>query len=110
MGADVFDVDRTADECRQRRIAGLFSWNEQPLVGQVGDAWSEFEAEQMHEAEHMIREARSLPYFGLTWPAASAHPPALNRCPSDDDVVPSPQFPAKGCRNCALTRSASAAE
>ena len=57
MGATVFDVDHTADERRQHRIIGLFPWNEQPLVGQVADARSEFELKQMHETEHMIGEA-----------------------------------------------------
>ena len=52
----------------------------------------------------------SAPYFGLTWPVLSALLPALKRWPSDDEVVPSPQFSAKGCRNCALTSSASASE
>jgi len=33
------------------------------------------------------------------WPVLSALPPALNRWPSDDDVVPSPQFSANGCRS-----------
>ena len=56
------------------------------------------------------QHARSLPYFGLTLPPASARPPALKRWPSDEDVVPSPQWPANGCRNWALTSSASAAE
>ncbi len=50
-----------------------------------------------------------LPYFGLMWPVLSALLPVRKFWPSDDDVVPSPQCSAKGCRNCALTSSASAA-
>ena len=49
-------------------------------------------------------------YLGLMWPVLSALPPARKRCPSEDDVVPSPQCSAKGCRDWALTSSARAAE
>ena len=49
------------------------------------------------------------PVFGFTCPVVSARPPARNRCPSDDDVVPSPQFAANGCPCCALTSSVRAA-
>lgn len=36
--------------------------------------------------------------FGIDMTGALALPPVLNRCPSEDDVVPSPQFSAKGWR------------
>jgi hypothetical protein len=49
-----------------------------------------------------------LPYFGLMCPVLSALLPVLKFWPSDEGVVPSPQFAAKGCRNCALTSSARA--
>ena len=55
------------------------------------------------------RPPRLLPYFGLMWPVLSALLPVRKFWPSDDEVVPSPQCSAKGWRNCALTRSASAA-
>lgn len=43
-------------------------------------------------------------------PVLSALPPARNRCPSDDDVVPSPQCSASGSRNWVFTSWASASE
>jgi hypothetical protein len=60
MGAEVFKVDRAADERRQRGIIGLFSRDEQTLVGQIADARREFKPEQMHQGKHMIREARRI--------------------------------------------------
>ena len=37
--------------------------------------------------------------IGIDVAGALGFAPALNRCPSDEDVVPSPQFSAKGRRN-----------
>src|SRR5260363_224181 len=52
----------------------------------------------------------SLPYLGWILPPRSACPPARKRWKSEEAVDPSPQSPAKGCRNCAFTSAAKAAE
>ncbi len=56
------------------------------------------------------RPPRAAPVFRVDVAGAlSALLPVRKFWPSDDEVVPSPQCSAKGWRNCALTRSASAA-
>ena len=47
--------------------------------------------------------ARLLAVFQVYLTGELPPPPVLKFWPSDDDVVPSPQYAAKGWRNCALT-------
>jgi len=60
--ADVPDVDCAADHRSERGVRpglSLFfiSLSEEPFVGQVADARGEAEAQQVHQSEHMVREA-----------------------------------------------------
>lgn len=48
----------------------------------------------------------SNPYFKCTCPVESVWLPALNRCPSEGEVVPSPQCVPIGCAYWVLTSSA----
>ncbi len=57
MGADVLDVERAADH-RQRVIGGIALRDVELGVAQVADARREAEAQEVHQGEDVIGEAR----------------------------------------------------
>ena len=58
MVADVLDVERDANHRRESVIGGLALGDVQLGVAQVADARGEAEAQQVHQGEDMIGEAR----------------------------------------------------
>ena len=58
MGADGLGIDPAPDERRERRVITGLAGDEQPLVGQVADAWREAKPEQVHQREDVVGEAR----------------------------------------------------
>ena len=58
VGADVFDVERAADPRFQCLVGGIALWNVELGVAQVTDARREAEAQQVHQREDVIGEAR----------------------------------------------------
>ena len=58
MGADVLDVERAADHRLQRLIGGIALRDVEFGVAQVADARRKAEAQQVHQREDVIGEAR----------------------------------------------------
>ncbi len=58
MGADVLDVERAADHGFQRVIGGVALRDVELGVAQVADARREAEAQEVHQGEDVIGEAR----------------------------------------------------
>ena len=58
MGADMLDVERAADHRLERVIGGVGLRDVELGVAQVADARREAEAQQVHQCEHVIGEAR----------------------------------------------------
>ena len=60
MGANVLHVDVAADQAGERRVLFGVAVDIQTLVGQIADARSEAEAQEVHQREQVIREARGI--------------------------------------------------
>ena len=58
MGADVLDVERAADHRLERVIGGIALRDVELGVAQVADARREAEAQEVHQGEDVIGEAR----------------------------------------------------
>ncbi len=79
MGADVLDVERAADHGFQRVIGGVALRDVELGVAQVADARREAEAQEVHQGEDVIGEARRVgvmlldPQVGLVVQQAVEH-------------------------------------
>ncbi len=79
MGADVLDVERAADRGFQRVIGGVALRDVELGVAQVADARREAEAQEVHQGEDVIGEARRVgvmlldPQVGLVVQQAVEH-------------------------------------
>ena len=60
MSADSFEVDCSADHGGQRLVLDLAGRKVELCVAQIADTRSEAEAQQMHEGEDVISEARRI--------------------------------------------------